>query len=141
VRRAFGVAFCSTIISAAVSSHAADTGLTAAAVDRMTAACFAYASAHGSAVNIWIYDRDGEVIRFERMNGAPAIGSAPGSLRPGRYSATPFGSAVDPNSLAPADPGDIPIVANHQNFGRVRVAGMGPAGDRACAEAAVAAAK
>ena len=107
----------------------------------MTAACFAYASARGSAVNIWIYDRDGEVIRFERMNGAPAIGSAPGSLPPGRYSAPPFGAAVDPNSLSPADPGDIPIVVNRQNYGRVRVAGMGPADDRACAEAAVAAAK
>ena len=140
MRRAFGVAFCGAMISA-VSGHATERRLTAAAVDRMTAACFAYASAHGSAVNIWIYDRDGEVIRFERMNGAPAIGSAPGSLRPGRYSATPFGSAIDPNSLAPADPGDIPIVANHQNFGRVRVAGMAPADDRACGEAAVAAAK
>jgi uncharacterized protein GlcG (DUF336 family) len=124
-----------------MSSHAADTGLTAAAVDRMTAACFAYASVHASAVNIWIYDRDGDLIRFERTNGAPAIGSAPGSLPPGRYSATPLGSAIDPNSLSPADPGDIPIVVNRQNFGRVQVAGMGPAGDRACAEAAVAAAK
>ena len=141
MRRAFGVGFCGAVISAAMSSHAADTGLTATAVDRMTAACFAYASAHGSAVNIWIYDRDGDIIRFERMNGAPAIGSAPGSLPPRRYSATPFGSAIDPNSLAPADAGDIAIVANRQNFGRVRVAGMGPAEDRACAKAAVAAAK
>ena len=46
-----------------------------------------------------------------------------------------------PNSLAPADPGDVAILVDRQNLGRVRVAGMGAAGDRACAEAAVAAAK
>jgi uncharacterized protein GlcG (DUF336 family) len=126
--------------AATVSLHAASAGLTAATVDRMAQACFAYASAHGRAVNIWIYDRDGDVIRFERMNGAPAIGSPAGSAPAGRNS-TPFGSAIDPNSLDPADPGDVAIVVDRQNLGRVRVAGMGPTGDRACAEAAVAAAK
>ena len=73
----------------------------------MAAACFAYASAYGSAVNIWIYDRDGGVIRFERMNGARVVGSLPGSLPAGRNFAPPFGAAIDPNSLLPADPGPL----------------------------------
>src|SRR6185437_10537794 len=124
----------------ATCAHAANAGVTAAMADKMMHACFAYASAHRGAVNVWIYDRDGDVIRFERMDGAPAIGSVPGSLPPGR-NVTPFGSEIDPNSLAPADPGDVAIVVDGQNLGRVRVAGMGPTGDRACAEAAVAAAK
>ena len=126
--------------AATVGAHAANVGLSAAVADRMAQACFAYAKAHGRAVNIWIYDRDGDVIRFERMDGAPAIGSPAGSAPVGRNS-TPFGSAIDPNSLDPADPGDVAIVVGRQNLGRVRVAGMGPTGDRACAEAAVEGAK
>jgi uncharacterized protein GlcG (DUF336 family) len=142
LRKLFGcILLGSAVLGAAtVSLRAANAGLTAGAVDRMTQACFAYASAHSRAVNIWIYDRDGDVIRFERMNGAPAIGSPAGSAPVGRNS-TPFGSALDPNSLDPADPGDVAILVDRQNLGRVRVAGMGPTGDRACAEAAVAAAK
>jgi uncharacterized protein GlcG (DUF336 family) len=140
VRKVFCVGLCCAAIAAATLAHGANAGLTAATADRMTRACFAYASAHRAAVNIWIYDRDGDVIRYERMDGAPAIGSVPGSLPPGR-TLRPFGSAIDPNSLAPADPGDVAIDASGENLGRVRVAGMGPAGDRACAEAAVAAAK
>jgi uncharacterized protein GlcG (DUF336 family) len=103
----------------------------------MAQACFGYAKAHQGAVNFWIYNPAGEVIRFERMDGAPAMGSPPGIAA----GATPFGAATDPNSLTPADPGDIAIIVGRQNLGRVRVAGMGAAGDRACAEAAVAAAK
>jgi len=133
----FGRILLAGALSGAATAHAANAGLTAITADRMAQACFGYAKAHGGAVNIWIYNPDDEVIRFERMDGAPAIGSPPGIAA----GATPFGAATDPNSLTPADPGGVAVVVGRQNLGRVRVAGMGPAGDRACAEAAVAAAK
>ncbi len=125
------------LISAAVagSALAASASLTAARADRMVAACFAYARAHRGAINIWVYDSGGEVIRFERMDGAPAIGSPPDTFPPAN-GVTPFGTGIDPNGLAPADPGDIPVRDGNQTVGRVRVAGMGAAGDRACAETA-----
>lgn len=120
-------------------ARSAASGLTASLAERMAAACVAYARAHHGAVNIWIYDRDGEVVHFERMDGAPMIGAPPGST-PSFNSATPFGAAIDPNAFDPASPGNIPVTAAGVDIGRVRVAGMG-APDRACAEAAVAAAK
>ena len=139
----FGRVLLATTVSAApiVSAHGAGSGLTAVMAGRMAQACFAYAKSHRAAVNVWIYDRGGDVMRFERMDGAPAIGSPAGSASAGRNSATSLGFAIDPNSLDPADPGDVAIVVDRQNIGRVRVAGLGPAGDRTCAEAAVAAAK
>lgn len=133
----FGRMLLAGALSGAATANAANAGLTAIMADRMAQACFGYAKAHRAAVNIWIYNPDGEVIRFERMDGAPAIGSPPGIAA----GATPFGAAIDPNSLATADPGDVAITVGRQNLGRVRVAGMGAAGNRACAEAAVGAAK
>ena len=122
------------------AAGAANAGMTAAMAERMTNACVAFARAHGGAVNIWIYDRTGQVVHFERMDGAPLIGAPPGSLPPGNGSATPFGAATDPNAFDPASRNDVAVVIAGETVGRVRVAGMG-APDRACAEAAAAAAK
>ena len=121
-------------------ARSAASGLTASLAERMAAACVAYARTHHGAVNIWIYNRDGEVVHFERMDGAPMIGAPPGSTSSLNNSATPFGVAIDPNAFDPASPGNIPVTVAGVDIGRVRVAGMG-APDRACAEAAVAAAK
>ena len=126
------------VLSALVAGGAlaANGALTAATSEKMVAACFAYARAHRGAVNIWVYDSNGEVLRFERMDGAPAIGSPPETLPP-RNGLTPFGAVIDPNAATPGDQGDIPVRDGKETVGRVRVAGMGPAGDHACAEAAV----
>lgn len=102
------------------SAFAAGGGLTPARADRMVAACFAYASAHQGAVSLWVYDSNGEVIRFERMDGAPPIGR-------------PFGAAQTSET-----PGDLPVRDGNETVGRVRVEGMGATGDRACAQAAAA---
>jgi uncharacterized protein GlcG (DUF336 family) len=104
----------------------------------MTAACVSYAKAHHGAVNIWVYDSTGEVVHFERMDGAPGIGSPPGSPPQGRIQ---FDAAIDPNAFDPADPGDVRVSVANQNIGRIRVQGMGPGADHACALAAAAAAK
>ncbi len=118
---------------------AAGAELTAATAERMAAACVAYARAHRSAVNIRVYDRDGDVIHFERMDGAPMIGAAPGSPPSGSNLVSPLGSAIDPNAFDPG-PGDVPVIVSGVNIGRVRIAGPG-SDDHGCAEAAVAAAK
>ena len=127
------------LISALIagSTLAAGVGLTAATADKMVAACFGYAKQHRGAVNVWVYDRNGEVIRFERMDGAPAVGSPRGTM-PAGNNVTPFGAAIDPNALTPANAGDIAVREGNETIGRVRVAGMGATGDRACAEAAAA---
>lgn len=122
------------------SAASAAPALTAAMAEHMSAACVSYARSRHGAVNIWVYDRDGEVLHFERMDGAPLIGAAPGTLPPGLANATPFGSAIDPNASDPADPGDVPVRVAGQPAGRVRVSGMGAAPDRACAETAARAA-
>jgi heme-degrading protein len=121
-------------------ARSAASGLTASLAKRMAAACVAYARAHHGAVNIWIYNRNGEVVHFERMDGAPMIGAPSGSTPSLNNSATPFGTAIDPNAFDPASPGDVPVTIAGVDIGRVRVAGMG-APDRACAEAAAAVAK
>jgi hypothetical protein len=121
-------------------AESANAEITAAMAERMANACVAYARAHRGAVNIWVYDRTGQVVHFERMDGAPLIGAPPGSAPPGNGLALPFGAATDPNAFDPANRQDVPVVIAGENVGRVRVAGMG-APDRACAEAAAAAAK
>lgn len=134
-----GSSFAACMIAAAVMPRPAVAAeMTAVLADRMTAACMVYAKEHRGAVNIWVYDSTGQVVHFERMDGAPGIGSPPGSPS---QSGAAFGSAIDPDAFDPADPGDVPIRLGGEIFGRVRVAGMGPAGDRACALAAATVAK
>jgi uncharacterized protein GlcG (DUF336 family) len=112
------------------SAFAAPATLTAATAEKMVSACLAYAQAHHGAVNVWVYDGNGEVIRFERMDGALTIASPPGTPP------MPFGAAIDPNAGTPGSPGDIPVREAGETEGWIRVAGMGPGDDRACAEAA-----
>jgi len=135
--------FSTAIISIFVASNAVGQGtgtLNAAEAEKMAQACVAYATAHKGAVNIWVYNSAGEVLHFERMDGAPAVGSAVAGGPAILGSRPPAGTAVDPNAFDPADPGYLPINRNSRNIGGVRVAGMGPAGDRPCARAAAGAA-
>ena len=86
----------------------------------------AYAREHQGAVNIWVYHAAGQVVHFERMDGARA---------------TAGGTALDPGPPDPSYPGTVAVMLNRENIGRVRVEGMGAAADHTCALAAAAAAK
>ena len=125
-------------VACIIAGAAMGAEMTAVLADQMTAACMAYAKERRGAVNIWVYDSSGQVVHFARMDGAPGIGSPAGSTP---ETGAPFGTAIDPNAFDSADPGDVPVRLGSENIGRVRVAGMGPAGDRACALAAAAVAK
>jgi uncharacterized protein GlcG (DUF336 family) len=133
--RSFGTAIISTLIASSAFGQGT-ASLNAAQAEKMAQACVAYARAHKGAVNIWVYDSAGEVLHFERMDGAPAIGSPVVTGPAILGSRGPSGTAVDPNAFDLADPGYLPINRNGRNIGGVRVAGMGPAGDRPCARAA-----
>jgi len=110
-----------------------------AAALKMAQACIAYARAHNAAVNIWIYNERGELLHFQRMDGAPQAGP---SFNAGpQYGGDPFlnGPVVAiPDTSAD---GGIPVVVNGRTVGSTRVEGMGDAGDLACAKAAVEAAR
>ncbi len=109
---------------------AADQALTAAAAEKMAAACVAYAQAHNGAVNIWIFDASGGLLQFQRMDGAPPIAPLQEfELRDG------FG--LDPNR---AVLGGVSVRLRGQMVGTAKAAGMGAAGDLACAQEAAKAA-
>lgn len=120
------------------AQSAGASGLTAGTAERMTAACVAYAQAHKAAVNIWVYDANGGMLHFQRMDGAPPMGTVLGSGG-GSFGLGPEpgpGSFDDPTTFNPGAPGAVPVILNGRTVGTVRAAGMGPIGDRACARAA-----
>ncbi len=107
----------------------------------MAQACIAYARAHNGAVNVWIYNERGELMHFQRMDGAPLQG--PSFSSGPQYGGDPFlngpGPVVAIPDTSPVDA--VPVVLNGVTVGSAQAAGMGEEGDRACAKAAADAAQ
>ena len=106
---------------------------------KMAQACVAYARAHNGAVNIWIYNERGEMLHFQRMDGAPLTG--PSFSAGPQYGGDPFakGPVVAIPDTSPI--GAVPVIVDGVTVGSVQAVGMGEEGDRACATAAVDAAR
>jgi hypothetical protein len=139
----FCAAFLAAMLSAAIAADTASAQRFAPAFSsetalRMARACIAYARANNAAVNIWIYNERGEMLHFQRMDGAPPMGP---SFNAGpQYGGDPFrnGPVVAIPDTSSVD--GVPVVLGGVTVGFVQAIGMGEAGDRACAEAAAAAA-
>ena len=142
----FGFALLTASLCAAVAADVeaaqrAVSALTSATAFKMAQACVAYARAHNGAVNIWIYNERGELLHFQRMDGAPLQG--PSFSSGPQYGGDPFlngpGPVVAIPDTSPIDA--VPVVANGVTVGSAQAAGMGDEGDRACAKAAADAAQ
>ena len=59
-----------------------------AAAMKMAQACIAYARARNGAVNVWVYNERGEMLHFQRMDGAPLQG--PSFSAGPQYGGDPF---------------------------------------------------
>ena len=106
---------------------------------RIAQACVAYARAHNAAVNVWIYNERGELLHFQRMDGAPPVGPSFNSGR--QYGGDPFQAGplvAIPDTSAE---GGVPVVIDGRTVGYARAVGMGEADDLACAQAAAKAAQ
>jgi uncharacterized protein GlcG (DUF336 family) len=133
-----------TALSAALTADNAraqrfETTFGSAIAQKMAQACVAYARAHNGAVNVWVYNERGEMLHFQRMDGAPLIGP---SFNSGpQYGGDPFskGPAVAIPDTSPT--GAVPVVIDGMTVGSVQAVGMGEEGDRACARAAIDAAQ
>ena len=119
------------LASVAAAFAAGEQPLSAEAAEKMAAACVAYAKAHDGAVNVWIFDASGELLNFQRMDGAPP-------MPPLQEFELRDGFGFDPNRGAS---GGISIRLRGRTVGTAKAAGMGPAGDLACAQAAAKAAE
>jgi uncharacterized protein GlcG (DUF336 family) len=108
---------------------------------KMAQACITYARAHNAAVNIWIYNERGEMLHFQRMDGAPQLG--PSFSSGPQYGGDPFLNAPGPVVAIPdtSAVGGVPVVVNGMTVGSVQAVGMGGEGDIACAKAAADAAQ
>jgi len=142
----FCVAFLAATLSTAIAADSASAQRTAPAVSSATAfkmaqACIAYARAHNGAVNVSIYNERGELVHFQRMDGAPPQG--PSFSSGPQYGGDPFlngpGPVVAIPDTSPVDA--VPVVINGVTVGSAQAAGMGDEGDRACAKAAADAAQ
>jgi uncharacterized protein GlcG (DUF336 family) len=135
-----------TVLSTALvadSAHAQrfQTTFGQATASRMAQACIAYARAHNGAVNIWIYNERGEMLHFQRMDGAPLTGP---SFNSGpQYGGDPFKNGPGPVLAIPdtSPVGGVPVVVGGMTVGSVQAIGMGEEGDLACAKAAAEAAQ
>jgi uncharacterized protein GlcG (DUF336 family) len=138
------VAYSAVMLCAAIASEGAaqPSTFSAATALRMAQACIAYARGHNAAVNIFIYNERGELLHFQRMDGAPPLGPS-FSSGPQYGGGDPFATGPGPVVAIPDTSaiGGVPLVINGMTVGSARAAGMGEAGDLACAEAAVEAAK
>ena len=85
-----------TLLTAMPTAESFTSGLTIAIAKHMASACITYARMRKGAVNIWVYDTNGQVVHFERMGGAALIGAPPDVT-----GNAVFGAAIDPNSLEP----------------------------------------
>ena len=129
------------LIAAVASGDARAQAFTSATAFKMAQACFAYARARNAAVNIWIYNERGEMLHFQRMDGAPPFGP---SFNAGpQYGGDPFRNGPGPVVPIPdtSPVGGVPVVLAGKTVASVQVAGMGKEGDLACAKAAADAAQ
>ena len=141
-----GVASLAVMVSFAVAADSvgaqpAAPVFSSAIALRMARACMAYARAHNGAVNISIYNERGELLHFQRMDGAPLQG--PSFSSGPQYGGDPFlngpGPVVAIPDTSPVDP--VPVVINGVTVGSAQAVGMGEEADRACAKAAADAAQ
>jgi uncharacterized protein GlcG (DUF336 family) len=142
---------CATILAAALFAAIASEGALAqrvatptfgsAAAMRIAQACIAYARAHNGAVNVWVYNDRGEMLHFQRMDGAPLEG--PSFSAGPQYGGDPFRNGPGPVVAIPdtSPLGGVPVVIEGRTVGSVQAVGMGEEGDLACAKAAADAAK
>ena len=142
----FCVALLAAIVSIAIAAGSAVAqravpAFSSATAFKMAQACVAYARAHNGAVNIWIYNERGELLHFQRMDGAPPVG--PSFNFGPQYGGDPFLNGPGPVIAIPdtSAAGGVPVVLNGTNVGSARADGMGTAGDLACAQAAAQAAQ
>ena len=129
-----------TVAAAAPAPRVAP-AFSSAVAFKMAQACIAYARAHSGAVNVWIYNDRGELMHFQRMDGAPLQG--PSFSSGPQYGGDPFQNGPGPVVAIPdTSPVDaVPVVINGVTVGSAQAAGMGDEGDRACAKAAADAAQ
>ena len=138
---AIAVSLCAAFADeSALAQRFAPTFSSATAL-KMAQACIAYARAHNGAVNIWIHNERGELLHFQRMDGAPLSG--PSFSSGPQYGGDPFLNGPGPVVAIPdtAATSGVPVVINGMTVGFVEAEGMGASDDRACAEAAVQAAQ
>ncbi len=140
--RHLSVILIASLLGAVASSGAfaqrVEKNLNAETAEKMAAACVAYAKARNAAVNIWVFDQQGALLHFQRMDGAPPAGPSvgPGSQSGGIDIFLGGAGASSPQESA----GGVPVILDGSTVGTARAAGMGAVGDRACARAAVEAA-
>ena len=136
------VAACAMVVAdgAGAQQRAAPAFGSAAAL-KMAQACIAYARAHNGAVNIWIYNERGEMLHFQRMDGAPLMGPSFGSGP--QYGGDPFLNGPGPVVAIPdtSAAGGVPVVIAGRTVGSVQAVGMGEEADLACAKEAADAVK
>jgi uncharacterized protein GlcG (DUF336 family) len=135
LRCAVPALLASMLLAGSALAQQAPSGLTAETAQKMAEACVAFAKAHDGAVNIWVYDNNGGMLHFQRMDGAPRPAPFAGSGVAGLDSGY---DSNDPAAFTPSAPGAVPVMRDGRNAGTVRAAGMGPISDRACAQAAAA---
>src|SRR5262245_50592148 len=129
MRQAMRLALVLCTALAAERSFAQPVAFSSTTALKMAQACIAYARAHNAAVNVFIYNERGELLHFQRMDGAPPLGPSfnsgpqygggdPFVTGPGPVVAIPDTSAV----------GGVPLIMNGTTVGSARAAGMGEAG-------------
>ena len=137
--------FCVSVSAALISTALAagnafaqpsNGGFNSATAVRMAQACIAYARAHNAAVNVSIYNDRGELLHFQRMDGAPQLG--PSFSSGPQYGGDPFRNGPGPVIAIPdtSATDGVPVIVGGKTVGFAQAVGMGDAEDRACAQAA-----
>jgi uncharacterized protein GlcG (DUF336 family) len=139
------VRYCAIVLAAALSTalitdstraQRFETTFGSAMAQKIAQACIAYAQAHNGAVNVWVYNERGEMLHFQRMDGAPQVG--PSFSSGPQYGGDPFKNGPGPVVAIPdtSPVNGVPVVLDGMTVGSVQAIGMGEQGDLACAKAA-----
>ena len=137
--------YCGIVLAAALSTALVTDNARAqrfeitfgsAMAQKIAQACIAYAQQHKGAVNVWVYNERGEMLHFQRMDGAPQVG--PSFSSGPQYGGDPFKNGPGPVVAIPdtSPVNGVPVVLNGMTVGSVQAIGMGEQGDLACAKAA-----
>lgn len=134
-------ALSAALVADSVHAQRFETTFGSAMAQKIAQACIAYAQAHKGAVNVWVYNDRGEMLHFQRMDGAPVVG--PSFSSGPQYGGDPFKNGPGPVVAIPdtSPVGGVPVVINGMTVGSVQAIGLGDEGDLACAKAAAEAAK
>ena len=135
-----GIVLAAALLTAPVADNARaqrfETTFGSAMAQKIAQACIAYAQQHQGAVNVWVYNERGEMLHFQRMDGAPQVG--PSFSSGPQYGGDPFKNGPGPVVAIPdtSPVNGVPVVINGTTVGSVQAIGMGAEGDLACAKAA-----